>query len=115
MDLNGRVITAAIPCRNVSPESRRNRYEISARELVQIQRAARGNDEEILGFYHSHPDHTAQWSETDLEQAYWFGCSYVITSVNAGPVLGETASYLLNGKGEHQKHFEPEAIEIVDS
>jgi len=114
MDLSGRLITAAIPCRNVSPEPRHNRYEISPRELVNIQRAARENDEEILGFYHSHPDHPAQSSETDLEQAYWFGCSYVITSVSAGPVVGETVSYLLDGKGEHEKHFVPEAIDIVE-
>ena len=115
MDMSGRVITAAVRCQNVSAESLHNRYEISPKELVHIQRAAREHDDEILGFYHSHPDHPVTWSLTDLDQAYWFGCSYVITSVMPGPVAGDTASYLLNGKGEHQKHFTTETIEIVEN
>jgi proteasome lid subunit RPN8/RPN11 len=114
LDLSGRLLTAAVACRNVSAESHRSRYEISPKELVQVQRAARDRNEEILGFYHSHPNHPALWSPTDLEQAYWFGFSYVITSVAPGPILGETAAYLLDGTGESDKVFRPEIIEIVD-
>ncbi len=36
---------------------------------------------DIVGFYHSHPDHPARWSPTDFNEAHWLGCSYVITSV----------------------------------
>src|SRR5947207_12613809 len=35
-------------------------------------------------FRSSHPDHPAKWSATDLAEAHWLGCSYVITSVDRG-------------------------------
>lgn len=114
LDINGRVVMSAVACQNVMPNSRHNRYEISPKELVAVQRAAREHNQEILGFYHSHPEHSADWSQTDLAQAFWVGCSYVITSVFAGPVVGETASYLLDGKGEHQKDLHTEVIEVID-
>jgi len=46
-----------------------------SRELVRIQREGRERGEDIVGFYHSHPDHPARWSQTDLAEAHWFGCS----------------------------------------
>ncbi len=114
MDMSGRLITSAMACTNASAESRHNRYEIDPKEVVKVQREARERGEEILGFYHSHPGHPARWSSTDLEQAYWIGCSYVITSVMAGPAVGETASYLLDGKSEEEKVFRTERIEVVE-
>ena len=36
----------------------------------------------------AHPDHPAQWSSTDLAEAHWVGCSYVITQVAAGAAAG---------------------------
>src|SRR5947209_7455262 len=85
MDMGGRVVTASVACKNINTRSPHNRYEISPKEVVQVQRAARERGEEILGFYHSHPGYPASWSLTDLDQAYWIGCSYVITSVSPGP------------------------------
>ncbi|HZC43871.1 MAG TPA: hypothetical protein VE195_06830, partial [Acidobacteriaceae bacterium] len=65
----------------------------------------------------------AEWSKTDLEEAHWIGCSYVITRV-AGNAMGgveaaarcravETNSFLLAGSGEEDKHFQSESIEVV--
>ena len=51
---------------------------------MKIQRQARGLGLDIVGFYHSHPDHPAQWSTTDFAEAHWLGCSYIITSVEQG-------------------------------
>ena len=66
-------------------------------ELVRIQREGRERGEDIFGFYHSHPDHPARWSQTDLAEAHWFGCSYVITSVEKGKAA-MTNSFLLDGR-----------------
>src|SRR5271166_3659970 len=79
-----RTVRSTVRCGNTRTDSPQNRYNIDPRELVRVQREARERDLEIVGFYHSHPDHPARWSATDLEDAHWIGCSYVITSVQKG-------------------------------
>lgn len=97
---------------NTRTDSAHNRYNIAPQELVRIQRQARGLGLDIVGFYHSHPDHPAQWSVTDFAEAHWLGCSYVITSVEKGKAA-TTNSFLLSGTAEENKRFEDEAIEIA--
>jgi proteasome lid subunit RPN8/RPN11 len=97
---------------NTRTDSAHNRYSIAPVELVRIQRQARARSLDIVGFYHSHPDHPAQWSATDIAEAHWLGCSYVITGVAAGKA-NVTNSFLLRGTGEEDKHFEDEPIEIL--
>ena len=96
---------------NTRTDSAHNRYNIAPQELVKIQRQARGLGLDIVGFYHSHPDHPAQWSKTDFAEAHWLGCSYIITSVEQGKAI-TTNSFLLLGTGEDDKKFEDEAIQI---
>jgi len=96
---------------NTRTDSAHNRYNIAPQELVKIQRQARGLGLDIVGFYHSHPDHPAQWSKTDFAEAHWLGCSYIITSVEQGKAV-ITNSFLLLGTGEDDKKFEDEAIQI---
>ncbi len=96
---------------NTRTDSAHNRYNIAPQELVKIQRQARGLGLDIVGFYHSHPDHPALWSPTDFAEAHWIGCSYVITSVERGKAA-ITNSFLLTGTTEDDKKFEDEAIEI---
>src|ERR1700712_4347423 len=79
---------------NTRTDSAHNRYNIAPQELVKIQRQARGLGLDIVGFYHSHPDHPAQWSQTDMAEAHWMGCSYIITSVEKGAAK-ITNSFLL--------------------
>ena len=110
MNGNGRMVTSSAPCGNTRTDSPQNRYHIDPRELVRVQREGRERGEDILGFYHSHPDHPAQWSTTDLADAHWFGCSYVITSVEKGKAA-ITNSFLLDGTGEEDKLFVDEPIE----
>jgi proteasome lid subunit RPN8/RPN11 len=112
MNGDGRVITSAVRCGNTRTDSPQDRYHIDPRELVRIQREGRERDEDILGFYHSHPDHPARWSQTDLAEAHWFGCSYVITSVEKGKAV-LTNSFLLDGTGEADKHLDDEPIQIA--
>ena len=81
------------------------------RELVRIQREGRERGEDIIGFYHSHPDHPAHWSQTDLTEAHWIGCSYVITSVEKGNAA-ITNSFELTGSDEADKKFVDEPVQI---
>ena len=96
---------------NTRTDSAHNRYNIAPQELVRIQRQARTQGLDIVGFYHSHPDHPAQWSPTDFAEAHWLGCSYVITSVEQGKAV-LTNSFLLTGREEDTKKFEDESIQI---
>ncbi len=116
-------VVEAVPAENARVDSAHNRYQIAPQELIRIQQQARRRGLDIIGFYHSHPDHPAEWSKTDLEEAHWLGCSYVITRV-MGKVAGngddasrcramETNSFLLTGTNEEDKRLEPEAFEVT--
>jgi proteasome lid subunit RPN8/RPN11 len=89
------------------------RYEIAPAELVRIAHEARSRGLEIAGFYHSHPDHPAQWSATDLAEAHWLGASYVITEVAEGKAA-LTRAWLLAGTREEDKRFEAQEIRVED-
>ena len=99
-------------CGNTRADSPHNRYQIDPRELIRIQREGRERGEDIVGFYHSHPDHPAQWSPTDLAEAHWFGCTYVITSVEKGGAT-ITNSFELVGSDETDKKFVDEKTEVA--
>ena len=101
-----------VPAGNTRTDSAHNRYNISPVELIRIQRQARAASLDIVGFYHSHPDHPAQWSKTDIAEAHWLGCSYLITRVAKGKAE-DTNSFLLTGTTEEDKHFADEPIEIL--
>jgi proteasome lid subunit RPN8/RPN11 len=107
-----RTVTTATRCGNTRTDSAHNRYNIDPKELVRIQREGRERGEDIVGFYHSHPDHPAQWSKTDLAEAHWFGCSYVITSVEKGKAA-ITNSFELTGSDENDKLLANEKIEVA--
>jgi proteasome lid subunit RPN8/RPN11 len=107
----GNTVTETVRAGNTRTDSAHNRYNISPQELVKIQRQAREKKLDIVGFYHSHPDHPAQWSVTDFAEAHWIGCSYVITAVEKGKAA-VTNSFLLTGTGEDDKKFLDEPVEI---
>jgi proteasome lid subunit RPN8/RPN11 len=113
-DPEGWRVEAAIPAGNIRTDSAHNRYQIAPVELVRIERDARSRGLQIAGFYHSHPDHPAHWSATDLAEAHWLGCSYVITEVAQG-CAATTNSFLLAGATEEEKRFEQETILIDDA
>jgi proteasome lid subunit RPN8/RPN11 len=104
-------VQAVVPCGNQRFDSLHNRYLIDPRELVRIQRQARERGQDIIGFYHSHPEHPARWSQTDLAEAHWTGCSYVITSVMNGRAA-ETNAFNLGGFDD-KKRFEDEEIRFA--
>ncbi len=107
-----RVVTSIARCENTRQDSPQNRYHIDPQELIRILREGRERQEDIIGFYHSHPDHPALWSPTDLAEAHWFGCSYVITSVEKGKAAA-TNSFELAGGDEEDKQLVGEKIEVA--
>lgn len=74
--------------------ARHNRYLITAQDMLAGEQQAMDQGLEILGVFHSHPDHPNRPSEFDREWAMpWF--SYVITSVNDGKAV-ESRSWQLS-------------------
>ena len=106
-----RKVSSVLPCGNTRTDSPQNRYNIDPRELVRAQREANERGLDIVGFYHSHPDHPARWSPTDFEEAHWIGCSYVITSVEQGRAVA-TNSFALTGTTEEDKALVQEEIVV---
>ena len=101
---------------NTRTDSAHNRYHIAPQELIAAQREGRKNGLDILGFYHSHPDHPAMWSQTDFAEAHWFGCAYVITAVDGDKKTGRatiTNSFLLTGTSEEDKAFANQTVEVA--
>lgn len=109
MEGDERVVRAVVRCENARVDAPCNRYNIHPRELVRLQRESRERGLDIVGFYHSHPDHPAHWSPTDLAEAHWIGCSYVITSVEHGRAT-VTNSFVLAGTSEDDKRFDHEEV-----
>ncbi len=109
------IVTTLIRAGNTRTDSAHNRYNIAPQELIRAQREGRKAGLDIVGFYHSHPDHPAQWSSTDFAEAHWFGCAYVITSVDGDKTTGHaqiTNSFLLTGTTEEDKAFANQSITI---
>ena len=110
LDGEKRLVTSVVRCGNTRADSPHNRYHIDPKDLLRIERQGRERGEDIVGFYHSHPDHPARWSPTDLAEAHWPGCSYVITAVAEGRA-DLTRSFVLQGD-EGTKSFHDEEIEV---
>ena len=112
---DGNRVRQIVHAGNTRTDRAHDRYNIAPEELIRIQRQARKLGLDIVGFYHSHPDCPAQWSQTDFAEAHWVGCSYVITRIDQGKAA-DTNSFLLTGTSEEDKNFLDEPIEIeVDS
>src|SRR5215831_8389091 len=107
-----RTVVQVVRCGNTRGDRPQDRYNIDPKELIAIQRQASQQGLEIVGFYHSHPDHPAQWSQTDFAEAHWLSCSYVITAVEKGSAA-LTNSFVLAGSSEEDKRLEPEAVTVL--
>ena len=74
---------ASYRVKNLNTERTEDRYAVDPREINLIDKESRVEGREIIGFYHSHPDHPDRPSEFDREMGQ-AGYSYVIISVNKG-------------------------------
>jgi proteasome lid subunit RPN8/RPN11 len=108
---DGNRVRQIVRAGNTRTDRAHDRFNIAPEELIRIQRQARTLGLDIVGFYHSHPDCPAQWSQTDFAEAHWIGCSYIITRIDQGKAT-ITNSFLLTGTNEEDKKFLDEPVEI---
>jgi len=90
---------------NVTDEGPRRRFRVSPADYRQSEARARELGADLLGFYHSHPDHPAQPSQYDLDHA-WPNFSYVIVAVAEGQA-GDLRSWRLRAD---RSAFDEESI-----
>jgi len=101
----GREVRALFPLVNRREDSPRNRFSITPEDFRAAERAASQQNLELVGWYHSHPDHPARPSEFDREHAWpWY--SHVIVSVAAGEPRELTCWRLADDRAR----FEPEEV-----
>lgn len=96
-------------CGNLNTERAVDRYELDPRDMLRAERDLEGSDEDIIGIYHSHPDHPSRPSGFDRDHA-WGGWSYVIGSVMGGRVAS-LQSWVLD---EGAKRFDEEPVEVEE-
>jgi len=65
----GTQVTAAIPCKNIYQGDQSDRFEIDPHDILRVQRESIQQGQELIGFFHSHPDEDAYFSATDLKNA----------------------------------------------
>lgn len=88
---------------------RHNRYRIDPKDMLEGERKAERLGLDVIGVFHSHPDHPASPSEFDRQWALpWY--SYVITSVVHGKAI-ESRAWRLR---EDRTAFFEEKVEIVE-
>ena len=93
---------------NLNTERARDRYLMDPQDQLAAEKEARAQGLEVLGYYHSHPDHPALPSATDSEQS-WENVSYLILSVEGGRPSA-SASFFRNPS---QSALTPEELVVV--
>jgi proteasome lid subunit RPN8/RPN11 len=100
-------------CRNLNTERAHDRYEMDPLCMLKTQREFENGPWDIIGIYHSHPDHPSRASQTDTDRALdaqAFVYSFVIVSVQKGKAAG-AQSWVLN---ETERRFFEEPLEILE-
>ncbi|MGA2428022.1 MAG: M67 family metallopeptidase [Candidatus Acidiferrum sp.] len=102
-----REIVGLFPLVNRRDDSPRNRFSVTSDDVRDAEKAARQQGVDVLGWYHSHPDHPAKPSQYDQDHAWpWY--SYVIVSVANGEPQYMTSWRLADDRSQ----FTPEDLEI---
>ena len=97
-----------LPVDDPAKETERNRFLLDPLGQLRVEKDARARGLEVLGYYHSHPDHPARPSIYDREHAWpWY--SYVIVSVERGVAKDLTCWVLAEDRGM----FRPEEMEVA--
>jgi len=99
------VVTATYALPNTTEEGPRRRFLVRPSDYQEAEKRASQAGGDLLGFYHSHPDHPARPSQYDLDHAWPF-FSYVIVSVREG-VSQDMTSWRLR---EDRSEFDPEEL-----
>jgi len=110
----GRDVTATVPLPNTTEEGPRRRFLVRASDYQLAERRAGELGGDLLGFYHSHPDHPARPSQFDLDHA-WPTFAYVIVSVAAGTARDVTAWWLKEDRSTFEEGTLHHGDENTDS
>ena len=95
-----REILALFPLVNRRDDSPHNRFSVTAEDVRDAERAALDQQLDVVGWYHSHPDHPAKPSQYDREHAWpWY--SYVIVSVAKGKPAEMTSWRLSDDRSDY--------------
>lgn len=98
-----REVTDLIPAENVrEADAQHNRFLIAPEEQLKVERLARKLGVDVIGYYHSHPDHPARPSEYDREHA-WPTYSYIIVSVMGGAAAAMTSWRLKDDRSAYDE------------
>lgn len=98
-----------LPLSDPGRETDKNRFLIDPLDQMRVEKDARARKLDVLGYYHSHPDHPARPSIYDRDHAWpWY--SYVIISVEQG-VPKDLTSWVL---AEDRSAFGAEQVELTD-
>ncbi len=100
------VVEGVTHARNLNKERAHDRYVLDPRDFLAAQQQATEQGADVVGIWHSHPDHPARPSQTDLDAA-WPEYSYVIVSVADGNVRG-LRSWRLDGDNFIEERLEYE-------
>src|SRR3954447_4083032 len=100
------VVERLRPVDNERPDSRHNRYVIEPETVLAAHKEARAAGADVVGYYHSHPDHPSRPSDFDREHA-WPGLSYLIVSVQKGRAA-DARSWRLT---DDRERFDEETLE----
>jgi proteasome lid subunit RPN8/RPN11 len=94
--------TATVPLSNTTEEGPRRRFLVrpSDYRLAEARATELGGD--LLGFYHSHPDHPARPSQYDLDHA-WPTFAYVIVAVASGKAGDMTVWWLKDDRSTFEE------------
>ena len=91
-------------CKNLNTDRSRDRYDMDPLDMLRVGREFEKSSWDIIGIYHSHPDHPSRPSQTDTDRA-WPDYSYIIISVQQG-IAASAQSWVLN-EGEKKFYEEP--------
>jgi proteasome lid subunit RPN8/RPN11 len=98
LDGQRRLVMEVIPTANArQEEDARRRYAIPPEQLLQGELQAEKLGLEVIGYFHSHPDHPARPSDHDLAQA-WPGYCYLIVALVQGKAAGLRSWHLLDDR-----------------
>lgn len=106
------IVEAIFPVANrwEKEEEKRYRFLIHDQDMLQAELSAAAQDLDVVGIFHSHPDHPPDASPRDLAWAAWSGYSYLITEIrDQEPVQSRSWNLLIDRSG-----FEQETVEIID-
>jgi proteasome lid subunit RPN8/RPN11 len=112
-------VTDIVALPNTTEEGPRRRFLVRPSDYREAERRASELGAELLGFYHSHPDHPARPSQYDLDHA-WPTFAYIIVAVAAGSAGDMTVWYLKDdrssfeeGSLQHGENSHPDTAQAV--